>query len=229
MKAFNYLTLVIFTCIFSSSLTGQAQSESMIWLQVSDRVQFTSGVSGLFLVQKRYFLDQTNTYQDLYWASGAYHLKNLQIGGGFMHFSAHKHLTSTYRSVPESRPFQYLSFSGKVARTRWKYHIRAMVEERLLSKVTGDEVFTQQDFQLRYRLRSNLIFQFARNTSLRLSNEWLWADALAFVQNRAFAEVTHTIKSLRLSAGYMNWHVKGIEKPWRHVGLLRIDHRVSFR
>lgn len=229
MRAFNYLFIIIFTCIFfSGSLTGQSQSEQMLWFQVSEKVQVAPRTSGLFLVQKRYFLEQPDTYQDLFWASGAYRLKNIQVGGGFMYFSAHKRLNSIYRSIPELRPFQCLSYARKVTNTRWSYQIRAMVEERFLSEVSGDEIIREQNFQLRYRLRSNMIFHFAPNTSLKLSNEWLWRHTMALTQNRAFAEVTQSIKSIRLSAGYMNWFVRGIQKPWRHVWLFRMDHRISF-
>lgn len=228
MKAFHYLFILIFTCISGVGLKGQSQSEPMLWLQASEKAQFSRSTSGLFLFQKRYFLDQTDTYQDLFWASGAYRLKNIQVGGGFMYFSAHKRLNSIYRSIPELRPFQCVSYAGNVINTRWDYQIRAMVEERVLSGVSGDEVTKGQNFQLRYRLRSNMTFHFAPNTSVKLSNEWLWRHTMELTQNRAFAEVTQSIKSIQLSAGYMNWFVKGIQKPWRHVWLFKVDHRISF-
>jgi hypothetical protein len=229
MKAFHYYLTVIFFCLLSVQLNSQSRSEPMFWLQVSEKVQFTPTFSGLALLQKRYFLDKHDTYQDLFWASGAIHLKHVKVGGGFMYVSTHKHLTDTYKAIPEYRPFQYVSYAGSLPETRWRYQIRAMVEERLLSKVMEDEIITIKNFRIRYRLRSNLMFDFARNAQIRLSNEWLWTHNAGITQNRAFAELAYHFRGWRVAAGYMNWWIKGIEKPWRHVWLMRIDHRVNWQ
>ncbi|MDW3195491.1 MAG: DUF2490 domain-containing protein [Cytophagales bacterium] len=201
----------------------------MIWLHFSEKVNFTPRLSGLALFQKRYFLDRHNTYQDLFWASGGYQLKNIQFGGGMMFITTHKLLTSVYKSIPEHRPFQYLSYTSAIPETRWRFQIRAMVEERFLSKVMENEIATAEAFQLRYRLRSNLMFDFARNAQFKLSNEWLCTHELDLTQNRAFAEVAYAFKTLQVSTGYMNWYIKGINKPWRHIWLLRVDHKIRWQ
>ncbi len=199
----------------------------MVWIHASEKVHFTPSFSSLFLVQKRLFLEKSQTYQNLFWFSSAYHLKRFHVGAGIMYFTMHKYLASTYKPVPEIRPFQYVSFSGN-ATPVWSYQIRAMTEQRLLSKVTGDEIDTREDVQLRLRVRCNNVFALARNLSIKVSNEFLWAHDKGFVQNRAFAELAYQFRSLRLSTGYMNWYLKGIQKPIRHVWLCRIDHKLKF-
>lgn len=227
MKGYVYLLSLFFLSLFCPN-PGQAQSEPMLWLHFSEKVYFTPKLSGLALIQKRYFLDRQNTYQDLFWASGGYQLKNFQLGGGIMFVNTHKLVASNYESIPEYRPFQYLSYTSAIPETRWRFQIRAMIEERLLSKVTGDIITTAEDFQLRHRLRGNLMFDFGRNAQLKLSNEWLYTNKLALTQNRAFAEVAYAFNTLRVATGYMNWYIKGIDKPWRHVWLLRVDHQIRW-
>ena len=229
MKALTCTLTLIFVCSLTFKGVSQSRSEHMIWLQATEKVQFNPTVSGLVLVQKRLFTERAQTYQDLIWVSGDYQLKHLKAGGGMMYFSYHKRLASSFKAVPELRPFQYLTYGGRMATSLWTYHIRAMVEQRFLSQVTGDEVATGKDFQLRYRLRCNATFELAPHTLLKLGNEFLWAHEMELVQNRATAELAYAFRPFGLAVGYMNWYVKGIRQPWRHSWLLKISHRLKMR
>lgn len=228
MKLFKQFCVLFFFLTACIQGTSQSRTEPMTWWQISERIAFNTNVSGLILVQKRRFLERPGTHQDLLWLSSGYRHKNVSFGGGLMYFTMTRFLDTKFRAVPEFRPFQYLTYTNKAPRSNWSYQLRAMIEQRLLSEVTGNEIAPVETLQIRYRLRCNMALNMMKNTTLQLSNEFLWLNTKQLAQNRALIELAHTLHAFRVSAGYMNWYVEGVSKPWRNCWVVKLDHQLQW-
>lgn len=225
MRCQKWILTFLIGLISLSESISQSKPEQTIWLEVSETASIGPRVSVLLLFQNRQFLNRRSTYQNLYWLSADYKVGNLSIGGGMMYFEYHKLLASTYKSVPEVRPFQFVRF--QVSGTRWNFHLRAMMEERYMSDVEKNEIYDMNHLEIRFRFRTNTSYKLNSKLSLALGNEVFFYKENGFIQNRAIAELRLKLRSVRLSAGYMNWYLK--ELPIRHSWLIRFNHRISVK
>ena len=224
MTMLKNVLLLIVGLLTVLDVTGQRESEQTIWLQTSEQVQLTQRVTALLLYQRRVFLNREDTYQNLYWLSAGYKIRNTSLGGGFMYFKYHRQLASVHRAVPEIRPFQYVSYIH--TKKDWTLGLRAMVEERYLSSVHENQIEELDHLEIRGRLRTNSSYQFNARFSLLVGNEVFFPREHGFVQNRFSAEVGVKLRPVKLSFGYMNWYLD--ELPVRHSWLLRFHHRFHF-
>lgn len=205
--------------------SAQSDSESVMWIEASEKIEFSSSTSGLLLFQRRIFLDRPNTHQHLFWISGHHRINRFKIGGGLMYFTYHKYLDNSYQSIPEIRPFQFLHYS--VSKKKFACDFRMMAEERYLSEIKESEILFARNLELRYRFRPRVSFTVSPKSKISLSNEVFWTGE-ALTQNRAVGSISHQIKALTVSAGYMHWLVQvqdGYEV--RNTWMVQVQHKLK--
>ncbi len=227
MKRLLQFALGLMMLVAPLVATAQTTSEQMEWIELVQKITFNERLSTTLLFQNRNFLERTNTYQNIYWGSLEMKAKPVNFGGGMIYFTYHKQVAEDFQSVPEIRPFQYVSKSWKS--DRWTHSVRAMAEERYMSKVVNTEVMPAQDFCMRYRLRLKTNWQFSCIAKLDLRNEIFWQTG-EVNQNRASGRVIFKLPIANAGLGYMHWWVNtaaGAEH--RHSWLFSVSHHYSFR
>ena len=223
--------LRLFACVMmmvaALGATAQTSSEQMEWIELVQKVTFNDRLSSTFLFQNRNFLERSNTYQNIYWGSLEMKANPVNIGGGLIYFTYHKQVEEDFRSVPEIRPFQYLTKSWNS--NRWSYGVRAMVEQRYMSKVVNAEVRPAEEFCMRYRVRLKSNWQFSSIAKLDLRNEIFWQTG-EVNQNRASARVVFKMPVFHAGLGYMHWWVNTSSgSEHRHSWLFSVSHQYDFR
>lgn len=208
-KVLRFL-LLLFLLIAGLVALSQEKHQPMVWMEATQTTKFSERFSSTLLFQRRVFLHKERTYQHIYWLSGNYKLKpKLTVGGGFIYFTYHRKVGEGYASVPEVRPFQFISFSHRIGNTRLS--IRTMVEERYMSEVIDGKVLPREAFNTRYRFRIRGFISLTEWVDLELSNELLLngnhQPGDTFGQNRAIGRVKYKKDRWELSSGYMHWLV----------------------
>jgi len=228
----RFINLLIFAFIVFSSM-AQNPSDPMIWIQATEKVTISKKVSALLLFQHRIFLEKEQTSQQIYWASGGYKLTDkIAVGGGLIYFTYHKMVGDSYKYVPETRPFQYVSYTDKLGKV--KLDFRVMVEERYMSSVVDGEIQTGEKFNTRYRIRTRGFIPLSKRVKVELNNELLFnghnLESDFFGQNRVTLRVHYSLKNWSFLGGYMQWTVntaKGIVH--RPSGLVGFGHKLSLK
>ena len=185
-------------------------TQPMVWFEAVECAQENGNFSTTLLFQRRVFLEKEHTYQHIYWASGNYKLDaRFSVGGGLIYVAYQKEVDEGYATVPEIRPFQYLTFTQKLGNTKWT--LRNMVEERYMSSVMQNEIQKTSKFNMRYRFRLKGLIPISNRLGLELSNEVLFngkqLPVKVFSQNRAVARLRYMLGNWSINGGVMHWLV----------------------
>lgn len=207
---------------------SQTSSEHMVWVQASEKLTINPSNSVTFLFQKRLFLERAQSYQHLYWLSFNHKFRgDVSLGGGAMYFTNKTRLYKELKSVPEFRPFQYMTIKRTVGVS--SLNLRFMFEQRCLSITSQDAVEPMSRFEVRYRMRLTSTFRLADKYWLELSNEYFINGNLDidqhFSQNRLTSLVKYKRGQFDLFAGYMHWLVNTSNgNETRHSWCVGIGH-----
>jgi len=207
-KVLRFLLLLLL--LIAGLVALSQEKQPMIWMEATQTTKFSERFSSTLLFQRRVFVSKDNTHQHIYWASGNYRVKpSFTVGGGLIYFTYHRKVGEWYASVPEVRPFQFVSFSSRVGNARLS--LRTMVEERYMSEVMDGEVLPREAFNTRYRFRLRGFISLTEWRDLELSNELFLngnhQPGDTFGQNRAIGRFKYKKGTWELSSGYMHWLV----------------------
>ena len=222
--------LLLLLVIAGLAALSQEKNQPMIWMEATQKTAFTERFSTTLLFQRRVFLDLENTHQHIYWLSGNYKLApSVTVGGGLIYFTYHRAVGEEYSSIPEYRPFQYITLSHRLLGA--SFSLRAMIEERYMSEISDGEVHRGSKFNTRYRMRLKSLIPIYQQLQLELSNELLLnghhLPTDLFGQNRAIARAKYKTGKWEISGGFLHWLVNtSAGKEHRPTGLLGVGFKL---
>lgn len=228
LKTYFIAAIIGLSFIISPTVLQSQSHENMVWVELTEKVDFNDQFSTTLLWQHRVFTDREQTYQDIYWASlNAKISRNFQLSGGLIYFVYHKQSYDRYFNVPEVRPFQAITYF-----TQWgnvKTNFRLMLEERYMRTVSEGAILKGHDFNLRLRNRITATVPITSAIHLELSEEYLlngqYQEVPRFDQNRAMARLHYVVKPIHLdlNVGYLHWLVNmPQQKQHRHTLMLGV-------
>ncbi len=113
--------------------------------------------------------------------------------------------------IPEIRPFQEINGSQEINK-RLTFSSRLRIDQRFIKKNNGLELLQGFDFNMRYRLRLQYLYQIGKkqNGILKASNELMinsGKNVNFFDQNRLYLAYEYNLsKKLSAEIGYLRWY-----------------------
>lgn len=221
---FGLLPLQVF------SQTKPQTHESMIWFETIEKVQLNDRLSATLLWHHRIFFEREHTTQDIYWLSlNGLVAKNLTVSGGMMYFTYRKNMQGTNIAVPEWRPFQSVTYSGSLKKT--KINFRLMTEQRYTRQVLEGHLTGDYHFNIRLRNRLQVFVPVHLQWKVEIAEEILLRDInhgrTVFDQSRARVRLHFYPGNGKfgMHLGYLHWLLNTADDlEHRHAVMVGVRH-----